>query len=563
MQCPSNASIFYSMRKGATLEKPIRIKLVYFRTLFSQSGASLTMGSLAAYLRNKGFIVDICLLEKENFHSLGGILDGNSNERLIVIAKPNFKDFATIFPLFRIMKDGGEVFKVFFCGPFASLNADPMFKNNTWLDGIIIDQVESVAGELLDAIRQNRSIRKCKGGVWREDGTIAKYMPTDTYIPLNQLPLPARDVEENELGSYINIEASRGCIYNCSFCHIPLVSHKEKVSTTLDFRDPIKVVDEMEFLNKNLGKKLFIFNDSVFWASERDNERILKFCAEIKKRDLDIRMYIYLRCNPFIHDEVLNALADAGLVRVFLGVENASEKSQIIFRKPIRKDSFIEIREKLNRLNVNIHIGYITFEPFSTIDDIQMNIEYLYKMGKLFRLGVILEPVRVIPGSFMHKKILESGLMGADVHYQDITYGYKFLNGDVERLFKKIKSVFSGNFGRIAYEFEYYCTTMSIFRVLIQKEDINLSKTVTLEYEKFCGTQKELVDSIYALLSSLIVGVKQGNLVDNDTEKNFTEEFIEKFLKLKIEYFNFMNRISRLGRNDILSQIYSGLERIK
>ncbi|QQS16055.1 MAG: radical SAM protein [Candidatus Moraniibacteriota bacterium] len=502
-------------------------------------------------------------MEKENFHSFGSILSENSNERLVIIAKPNFKDFAIMFPLFKIMRGGGEVSKIFFCGPFASLNAKSMLEENEWLDGIIIDQVESVAGKLLEMIQRNVSIKECKGGIWRENQSIVEYVPSEAYILLNQLPFPARDVEKEELGSYINIEASRGCIYNCSFCHIPLATRKEKTVAVMDFRDPVKVVDEMELLNKEIGKKLFIFNDSVFWASGRDNDRILKFCSEIKRRKLDIRMYVYLRCNPFIHDEVLNALADAGLVRVFLGVENASEKSQILFRKPIKKDSFIEIREKLNRLNVNVHIGYITFEPFSTLDDIQMNLEYLYKIGKLFRLGVILEPVRVIPGSFMHKKLLEGGLISTEARYRDITYGYRFLNDDVGRLFEKAKSIFSGNFGGIAYEFEYYCTTMGILYGLIQKENIHLGEELSLEHQRFCLSQKELMDSIYVFLSSLIAKVGKGDSMNDCFQKDFTEKFSEKFFKLKIEYFTFINGVSRLGRDDILSQIYSGLERTR
>lgn len=41
--------------------KKITVKLVFYRTLFSQSAASLTMGSIAAFLRQNGFVCDLCL----------------------------------------------------------------------------------------------------------------------------------------------------------------------------------------------------------------------------------------------------------------------------------------------------------------------------------------------------------------------------------------------------------------------------------------------------------------------------------------------------------------------
>lgn len=97
----------------------------------------------------------------------------------------------------------------------------------------------------------------------------------------------------------------------------------------------------------------------------------------------------------------------------------------------------------------------------------------------------------------MHKKLLEGGLISTEARYRDITYGYRFLNDDVGRLFEKAKSIFSGNFGGIAYEFEYYCTTMGILYGLIQKENIHLGEELSLEHQRFCLSQKELMDSIY------------------------------------------------------------------
>jgi len=541
----------------------LRVKVVYFRTLFSQSGASLSMGSLAAFLRNKGFSVDICFLEKGNFHSFEKMLEKFSEEKIIVIAKPNFKDCQLLSSLLKTAKNSGKIEKVFFCGPFAALNGMSIVEINTWLDGVIIDQIECVAWLLLITLNEAKPIKECRGGIWREGNIISEYKQCDSYITLDELPFPARDIEALERGSFINIEASRGCIYNCSFCHVPLMGPQKEGMTTLDVRDPIKVVDEIEFLNKNLGKKLFIFNDSVFWAHAKDDERILKFCLEIKKRNLDIHMYVYLRCNPFINDKVLHALADAGLVRVFLGVENASASSQMIFRKPIRNDAFVIIKEKLDKLNINIHIGYIVFEPFSTLNDIQINIDYLYQIGKLFRLGTILEPVRVVPKSYIHKQLIDRGLLDKNIDYRELTYGYRFLYPEVEKLLNDIKNIFSGDFGSIAYEFEYYCTTMSVLDCLIRRTCTAFpTRNISSAHKCFDDIRDEMLEDAYRYFSDLLFKTKNKMSQDETIKKEFVKSFSEKFFKLKIEYFDFRNKLAQSGRGNVLLEVYLGLERI-
>lgn len=45
------------------------VNLVFLRTLYSQSAASLTMGSLGAYLRSLDFNVELNFIERESLRS--------------------------------------------------------------------------------------------------------------------------------------------------------------------------------------------------------------------------------------------------------------------------------------------------------------------------------------------------------------------------------------------------------------------------------------------------------------------------------------------------------------
>lgn len=540
----------------------VRVKLVFFRTLFSQSGASLTMGSIAAYLRQGGVNADLCLLEKQNFHTSERVLSRSESETLIVIAKPNFKDFRIMLPMLRAMKKRKGIQKVFLCGPYAVLNAKSIMESNGWVDGIIIESPEWVSLELVKTIRDGKRISSCRGGLWRVGNNVRHSAAPAPKVSLDDLPFPARDIEAAESESYVNIEASRGCLYNCSFCHIPLISGK-RPDGSLDVRSPSKVVDEMEYLYRKLRKTLFIFNDSIFWATSRDNERILEFCSQLKRRKMKgISIYIYLRCNPFIDEKVLRALVNLGLVRVFLGVESASERSQKLFRKPVKEDTYEVIKRKLDYLGVNIHIGYIVFEPFATLDEVRSNIRYLYKMGKMFRLGTMMEPVRVVPGSLIHRELLKGGLMTEEQKYESITYGYRFKHKDVEVLHGYIRGLFTGNeLGEIAYQFEYFCTTIGLLRIMLKRFDEHLNEKAMGRIEEFQQMQKKMEALLYEFLLSLIEEAGTNGKIAGRPE-GFIEEFTNDYYELRALHDDIIGFVNASGGERHVSQIYTGIERV-
>lgn len=538
-----------------------RIKLVFYRTLYSQSGASLTMGSIASFLRKYGHKVDLCFLERKDIHITEKILSdrGKCN---IVIAKPNFKDFDELFLVLDELKKNKLIDFVFLCGPYACLNAESIMKVNGWLDGVVTGAIEETVLELVESINGRRRVFnvKCCGGIWRDPltGIVHSNKKRSALTALNDLPFPARDIEMRENINFINIEASRGCNFSCSFCHNPIMVKFNNEKGSVNIRDSVLVVDEMEKLHKNLGKTLFIFNDDCFWRGPIDNERILKFCSEIKKRKLKIKFYIYLRCKPFVNDKILKELVRAGLVRVFLGVESASEKSQSVFNKPIEQDLYFSIKNKLDKHNINIHIGYIVFEPYSTLRDIFLNINYLFKIGKLFRLGTILEPVRIIPGSELHVVLLKDGLMTQNLRYGQITYGYQFLHPEVKKLFDNFRKIFNDDLSGVAHEYEYYCTTAKLMEALIMREGVRFRSIIKNDFIEF---NKMRDDSMILLKKYFNQTIKNINAKSGQLDGDFVKDFKLLSIKIKIKYADIVTKIIEGGGRNIIKEIYTGLDR--
>ena len=545
--------------------KKIRIKLVFYRTLFSQSAASLTMGSIAAFLRQNRFNCDLCFMERRGLHNAEKILQGD--ERKIVIAKPNFKDQIFLLPLLAELKKQKAVERIFFCGPYACLNYISLMAKLPWLDGILFGDAEETALALvrLAAINKKPSGKNCAGGVWRKPGgkDFSSFIPRHRKFGLDDLPFPVRDIEKKEKGSYVNIEASRGCSGGCSFCHIPLVS-KISGGERADYRSSKLVVDEMEAIHRSLGKKLFIFNDICFWRGEADNGRILDFCREIKRRRLRIKFYVYLKSRPEMPEKILSALRRTGLARVFLGIENISALSQDVLNKKIASSAYDSAKKRFDRYDINIHIGYIVAEPYSKLSAIAENLKYLRRIGKLFRLGTVLEPVRVISGSGLHKKLVKDGLFNADVDFSQTTYGYKYKDQKTARFMRGIRPIFE-EIGDEAYEFEYFCTTVFLLESLLRQTDQRKFLAMAADFLILKKTAEkgmdDLLDFFLGYIDLISVG-RDKTAAFNFLKANFLFKFKKNNISMKVKSADIINKIRLSGTEAIVDCIYTGLDRI-
>lgn len=394
------------------------IKIVYYRTLFSQSAASLTAGYLAGYLRKYTIEVGLELLEIGRLDNLQKVLK-NSDECQVIIYKCNFQDYIEGFNLMRAIKEVCPDKKIYVMGYFAEINAHRIMSQNKFINGVVYGDGCDFA-RIYDESNGERTV----GGLFRKNETLYEDR-NSRYIPLSELPRPARDIEKKEQGQYINLIWRNGCYGSCSFCHINLVNRPFSERKIED------VVEEIEECYYKLGKRMFIFNDSVFWWGEKDDESLNRFVSLVKAKKLDISFMIYLRCTPFIGEERLAILKEVGLQRVFIGIENVSESFYSEYNKNVVKyDKILEIFEKMH---ISYHIGFILFHPRVTVKELGDNIRYLYKLKKLYRLGIIIEKMRIMR-------------VGNDSLYQDkidIAYEYEFDNPEIDFIYSTLKDFFA------------------------------------------------------------------------------------------------------------------------
>lgn len=474
----------------------MKVGIYYFRSLYSQSACSLSVGKFSEFLLNRGYNVKLGILKNDDYAyntlQVADILDND-----IIIYKTNYKDFEYGIRFFENLKRIYSNKKIYITGPFANLNKENIKEKYDFIEDIFnmqdVDEIEKIFNITGEKVKKDTIVY----GIDRE-------------------------MEFKEKGKYINLEASTGCIYNCAFCHINILKYPQN---TIDVD---RLVDEIDFIVNKMNKKYLIFNDSVFWKNEKDTDRILKIIEKIKQRKIKFYFMIYLSLTSRIPTDLLEQLKEIGLIRVFFGVENISKKFQTSNNKYVSEKDTKDFIQLLEEKNITYHIGFILFSYETTYEELFLNLKFLKDIKKLFRPGILVEKMRVLPGA-----------SNANILYKaedkiDQSYNYIIKDEKVEKCYQLICKFF--NSINIRY-FEHFFSSSNIAISALQTE--GLKDKFKQEINMYHKTINEINEKIYVILNEMFKNLKY-------TEKNISD-LLDLYSIAENMYVIFTDRLKKVA----------------
>ena len=244
------------------------------------------------------------------------------------------------------------------------------------------------------------------------------------YNHLNDLPalqsaptpyLPSESIGRT-MGHYASFDAGRGCPFQCSFCTIINVQGRKS-----RYRSP----DDIEQLIRRHwaeGIRRFFITDDNF-ARNKDWERIFDRLGELRERDkIDLKLIIQVDTLCHKIPNFVAKAARAGVIRVFIGLENINPANLIAAKK--RQNKITEYRKMLlewKAAGVITYAGYILGFPADTPASIREDIEIIKKELPVDLLEFfILTP---LPGSEDHKVLWQKGVwMDPDMNKYELEH---------------------------------------------------------------------------------------------------------------------------------------------
>jgi radical SAM superfamily enzyme YgiQ (UPF0313 family) len=359
-------------------ERPMDALLVGY-----ENQENLGLRSILAYLQEQGYRA-----------KLVPFLPGRDAEVLEAVQRyrPRLVGFSLIFQytleefanLMSYLRRHGVSAHFTVGGHFPSLRPAETLALLPELDTVVRFEGELTLAELLAHLDQKEQWQEIQGLAFQYNGEVILTSPRPLLTDLDCLPPVYRD-EPRRSGSGVPIAsmlASRGCLFNCSFCSIRQF-YGAAPGPLRRSRSAEAVVAEMSTLYYENGVRLFIFQDDDFAArSPRQRAWLEAFLDELAQTGLadEVRWKISCRVDD-LEPKILEKMLEHGLVAVYLGVESGSPIGLHTMNKYVTVDQNLAAVNLLKQYDLALAIGFMLFDPSSTVETVRENLAFLQQVG--------------------------------------------------------------------------------------------------------------------------------------------------------------------------------------
>lgn len=265
-------------------------------------------------------------------------------------------------------------------GFFASLRPSDLFAIIPDLDSIVRFEGEHTLLDLVNHLRFNTDWKSVIGISFMNNEKLVNNQLRSLEPDLDKFPTPIRsEIKDYILGEkYSTLLAGRGCIRNCSFCNIPEF-YRQPPGPIKRYRNPMKVVVEMEYLHKKHDCSVFLFQDDDFPViTNKNSEWIHCFCETLRDVGLSGKIMWKINCRPDeVDPENFKMMKQHGLFRVFLGIEDGTDSGLLQMNKRIKAVDNIRAVNILKKLGICIDYGFMLIHPSTTFHSMNENINFL------------------------------------------------------------------------------------------------------------------------------------------------------------------------------------------
>ncbi|QHI71036.1 B12-binding domain-containing radical SAM protein [Aminipila terrae] len=369
--------------------------------------------SLAASVLQSGYTVEVL-----DFHTLDMVLRDKENrmieysdiEESIIKNKSKIYGISCITVTVDATLKIAEMIKkyhpdslVVVGGIHPTINSQEMLKNRN-IDIVIKGEGNIAIVELINCTKDSSDFDDIKGICYKDKN--GNYVETHKRschdIDLDELPYPAYDLCSYEsLPLMPRVFSSKGCPNGCAFCTCDSYFKTSYDDYKIQFRDPVKVVDEIEHLHKKYNIDFFDFGDLTFMV---DKKRAHQLCNLLIERKLNHLRWWCQTTVGRLDAEDLALMRKAGCAQISMGIENSSQEVLDVMDKPVDFEKAINQCKLIRDADIQ-PVGYWLFglgdETFEGANRLIQTICYFIEneLNEITHIGI---PVPY-PGSPLYK----------------------------------------------------------------------------------------------------------------------------------------------------------------
>ncbi|MBI4177973.1 radical SAM protein [bacterium] len=352
------------------------------RAILQNNLPPLGVLSIASYLESKGYRVGIVDVHAER-------LDEKEVAERVARARPRFVGIAVLtnmsipaHAIARIVKREVPDCTVVVGGVHAEAMPERMLRNSA-VDLVVRGDGEDAMWEILSG----KPITDILGLSYREGMTVRHNPPRPVEMNLDKFPFPAYHLIDFDnyfpaAGSYRNLPAinmlmTRGCPGQCTFCN--------SAFTTLRWRSPERVVEQIKMLRYEHGIRQVMFYDDTFTVAK---QVVLRFCKKMVEDKVDVTWTAYVRGDCF-NDEMAAAMKAAGCHQVLMGIETGDEEIMKVIQKPINKERYHKAVKTAHDNGLEVRASFIIGNVGETFETMRATLNFAIELDvDIFQLNI-------------------------------------------------------------------------------------------------------------------------------------------------------------------------------
>jgi radical SAM superfamily enzyme YgiQ (UPF0313 family) len=218
------------------------------------------------------------------------------------------------------------------------------------------------------------------------------------HVSLDEFPFPNRSLTAKYRKHYYSewmkplasIRTSKGCSFRCNFCALWKITRGRYLA-----RDPKSIVEELGTIDE----------ECVFFADDEslvDTARMNTLAGLIKASGIKKRYFLYARSDTVARNpKLLETWREAGLERVFVGLEFAADKDLNYIGKGSTSGDNVEAVRILQGLGIDVYASFI-LRPEFTRSDFKALRDYCRRLDLDFATFAVLTP---LPGTELYNEV--------------------------------------------------------------------------------------------------------------------------------------------------------------
>ncbi len=353
------------------------------------------------------------------------------------------KDFLA---LAMALRERGYAGHITLGGHFATFAHEDLLRDFGEVDSICRQEAEETMVALERALADGSPLLAIPGLTSRRTDGSVHVAPPARLPELDRLPWPdRRGAPAACFGHAIApLVTSRGCYANCTFCCIAAWHEQSLPGKRYRLRDLDDVAREMVHMQRTRGVEIFVFHDDNFFVrGKRQNAARLEALADALDRRGIGPFATVVKARPTdCHREAFTVLKERlNCIRVYVGIETDADQGLVTLRRWASAEQNRLAVELVRSLDLYTCFNMLLFDPDTTLDSIETNIQFMREVAELpSNFG----RVELYAGT----PLLARMIAEQRVHGDYMQWDYALASTEVERIFAMtMEAFYPRNFG--------------------------------------------------------------------------------------------------------------------